>query len=100
MERKYLWALCLRSDLPTRGINTNNFLEAANRVLKDKVLFRIKAHSLTHLAGFIILQFSEHYCIKLTDVALGRQNVAARKTDLKSVKAAITIDKTAIKRVI
>ncbi|KAF0294193.1 hypothetical protein FJT64_008129 [Amphibalanus amphitrite] len=38
--RRQEWALCLRTDVPTRGHNTNNIVESAFRVLKDSVLYR------------------------------------------------------------
>ena len=38
--RRTEWALCLRTDVPTRGHNTNNIVESAFRVLKDFVLYR------------------------------------------------------------
>lgn len=38
--RRMDWAVCLRSGLPTRGNNTNNFVESAMRVLKDRIFYR------------------------------------------------------------
>ncbi|XDV26187.1 hypothetical protein PO909_029958 [Leuciscus waleckii] len=34
------WAICLRTGLPTRGNDTNNFVESAMRVLKDSIFHR------------------------------------------------------------
>ena len=39
-SRKEEWALCFRDNVPNRGHNTNNVVEAAFRVLKDSILNR------------------------------------------------------------
>ena len=40
LERRSEWALCLRDEIPNRGHNTNNVVEAAFRVMKDSILHR------------------------------------------------------------
>ena len=99
MARVNLWGLCLRNDVPTRGINTNNFLEAANRVLKEKILGRIKAFSLTHLSDIVFGDFSEHYCIRLTDVAVGRLSAPSKNLQ-KCIKSSANITEADIEMVI
>ncbi|KAF3836232.1 hypothetical protein F7725_028790 [Dissostichus mawsoni] len=47
--RRECWALSYRGSFLTRGNNTNNFAEAAMRVLKDKILQRTKAFNLPQL---------------------------------------------------
>ena len=47
--RRQEWALCLRTDVPTRGHNTNNIVESAFRVLKDSVLYRSVFIHMVHL---------------------------------------------------
>ena len=42
-ERRTEWAVCYRQELAIRGNNTNNFVEAAMRILKDKVVDRVRA---------------------------------------------------------
>ncbi|XP_041476647.1 uncharacterized protein LOC121424873 isoform X1 [Lytechinus variegatus] len=72
MTRKNMWAICLRNDLNIRGNNTNNFCEAAMRVLKDKVLERTKAFSVPQLVDFVSTFLQDHYYQRLIDVANGR----------------------------
>ncbi|KAJ8366669.1 hypothetical protein AAFF_G00345510 [Aldrovandia affinis] len=48
-SRRESWALSFREDAPTRGNNTNNYVEAAMRVLKDKILQRTKTFNLPQL---------------------------------------------------
>lgn len=70
--RRAEWALCLRSHLLTRGNNTNNYVESAMRVVKDKVLYRLKAYNLTQLVDFITTRFEAYYIRRLTDYANNR----------------------------
>lgn len=55
-----------------RGNNTNNFCEAAIRVLKDKILERTKAFSIPQLADYMSTFLEDYYEQKLIDVANGR----------------------------
>src|ERR1043165_8340786 len=66
------WALCCRTDLPTRHNNTINYCERAMRVLKDSVLHRTKAFNVPQLVDFIVTRFDEHYQRRLQDVANNR----------------------------
>ncbi|KAF0310052.1 hypothetical protein FJT64_018873 [Amphibalanus amphitrite] len=74
--RRQEWALCLRTDVPTRGHNTNNIVESAFRVLKDSVLYRTRAFNLLQLFDFVTVQLSKHYARRACDVANGRQRAA------------------------
>ncbi|KAK0134006.1 hypothetical protein N1851_030442 [Merluccius polli] len=71
-RRRSEWALCLRSHLMTRGNNTNNYVESAMRIVKDKVLHRLKAYNLTQLVDFITTRFEAYYIRRLTDFANNR----------------------------
>ena len=53
-ERREAWAICMRKNLPIRGNNTNNFVEAAMRVLKDNVFYRVRAFNVIQLQDFIL----------------------------------------------
>ena len=66
------WALCYRLALPTRGNNTNNFSEAAMRVLKDSVFKRMKAYNVSQLLDFLSSRLSCYYEQRLLDVANNR----------------------------
>nr|XP_054770098.1 uncharacterized protein LOC129277934 isoform X2 [Lytechinus pictus] len=78
--RKEKWAIACRLDLQVRGNNTNNFCEAAMRVLKDKILERTKAFSIPQLADYMSTFLDDYYQQRLIDVANGRlQNVIASR---------------------
>ena len=62
----------MRHDLPIRGNNTNNYCEAAMRVLKDKVLSRTKAFNVPQLADFVSNHLEGYYERRVIDVANGR----------------------------
>lgn len=64
--------------MPTRGNNTNNYAEAAMRVLKDKILQRTKAFNLPQLFDLLTSRLEAYYDARLTDVALGRSEVFRR----------------------
>ncbi|XP_058628486.1 uncharacterized protein LOC131538589 isoform X2 [Onychostoma macrolepis] len=66
------WAICLRTGLPTRGNDTNNFVESAMRVLKDSIFHRLKAYNITQLVDFICTRLEAYYIRRLLDVANGR----------------------------
>ncbi|XP_026054784.1 uncharacterized protein LOC113040739 [Carassius auratus] len=70
-SRRESWALSYRRDLPTRGNQTNNYVEAAMRVLKDKILHRTKAFNLPQLFNLFITRLEMYYEARVTDVALG-----------------------------
>ncbi|XP_062391790.1 uncharacterized protein LOC134079728 [Sardina pilchardus] len=71
-KRRELWALCLRSHLPTRGNNTNNYVESAMRVLKDQIFYRLKAYNITQLVDFITTRLEAYYIRRLIDVTNNR----------------------------
>eukprot|EP00057_Strongylocentrotus_purpuratus_P010667 XP_011665141.1 PREDICTED: uncharacterized protein LOC105438693 isoform X2 [Strongylocentrotus purpuratus] len=78
--RKEKWAIACRQDLEVRGNNTNNFCEAAMRVLKDKILERTKAFSIPQLADYMSTFLQDYYQQRLIDVANGRlQNVVTSR---------------------
>lgn len=50
-KRKEEWAICFQSELPTRGNHTNNYVESAMRILKEKVIYRLKAYNVTQMVA-------------------------------------------------
>ena len=54
------WALCFRKNLPVRGNHTNNYCEAAMRVLKDKVMMRTKAFNAPQLLHFLTTRMEKY----------------------------------------
>ena len=75
-RRREEWALCFRTDLPVRNNNTNNYVEAAMRVLKDRILHRTKAYNIVQLADFVTTNMELFYKKCLINVA----NSRGRKT--------------------
>ena len=70
--RKQEWALCHRNEKLIRNNNTNNYCEAAIRVVKDKVLYRWKAFNIVQLCHFITERMEKFYQRRLADIALNR----------------------------
>ncbi|XP_016115714.1 uncharacterized protein [Sinocyclocheilus grahami] len=89
-SRRESWALSYRRDLPTRGNQTNNYVEAAMRVLKDKILQRTKAFNLPQLFNLFITRLEMYYKARVTDVALGhweafhRSRLLATQSNIKA----------------
>lgn len=61
-KRREEWA-----QLPTRGYHTNDYVESAFRVVKEKLLLRMKAYSVTQLVDFVFTRLEAHYIHRLTD---------------------------------
>ena len=68
-KRREEWAICLQLELPTRGHHTNNYVESAMRILKEKVFYRLKAYNVTQMVSFVTTRLEEYYIRRLTDVA-------------------------------
>ena len=96
MDRKEMRALSFRGDILTRGNDTNNFAEAAMRVLKDKILQRTKAFSVPQLADFMCTMLQDHYHQRLVNVGNGRLDYAVTSKYMPATK---TITKNDIKQV-
>jgi hypothetical protein len=79
-KRKEDWVLFFRSEqhMLVRGNNTNNYVEAAMRILKDNVLERVKAFNVVQLTDFIVTRLDSYYERKLLD---GANNRCPRKTN-------------------
>ena len=71
-EKRERWALCFRQGLPVRGNATNNYAEAAMRIIKDKIFHRMKAFNLSQLLDFLITRMEQYYEARLIDIANGR----------------------------
>ena len=75
-KRKEEWALCFRQFLPLRGNNTNNYAEAAMRILKDKIFERVRAYNVVQLLDFLLSRLPSYYERRLIDLANGRTDMA------------------------
>ena len=71
-DRKEEWALCYRKHLLIRGNNTNNPVGAQFLVLKDDILNRTKEFNINGLLDKLTKEFSDHYKVKILNVASGR----------------------------
>jgi len=78
-KRRKEWAICYRDELPVRNNNTNNYVEAAMRVLKDKVFYRCKAFNIVQLLDFLVTRFDQYYTTRLIDIANNRLDMALSK---------------------
>jgi len=71
-EHRQSWALYCCQDLPTRWNNTNNMVESAFWVLKDKVFARTRAYSVPQLFGFVTDSVDEYFSSKLLTALSGK----------------------------
>ena len=94
--RREDWATSYRDDLPVRGNYTNNFCEAAVRVLKDQILQRTKAFNIPQLADFLSTRMDDYYQRRLVDVANGRLDNVLTSRSMVNEK---NISKSDIKQV-
>jgi len=73
-NRSHEWALSYRKDLITRGHNTNNFVEASMRILKDIVLQRCKVFNACALIDFIGSVSESYHKRRLLEYANNRNS--------------------------
>ncbi|XP_025087192.1 uncharacterized protein LOC112559914 isoform X2 [Pomacea canaliculata] len=78
-ERQHVWAICHREQLPVRGNDTNNYVEAAMRILKDRIFQRVRAYSPAQLLDFLLTSLPAYYERRLIDVANGRLDMTLSK---------------------
>lgn len=89
------WALYRRQQLPTRGNNTNNTIESAFRVLKDKVFDRTRAYSVPQLFHYVTDCVDSYYSSRILTAITGRshrsryQHSASKSTDHFEISAGV-----------
>ena len=71
LELKTNWAHCFRTNLVTRGTNTNNYVEAQFLVIKDTILQRNHQFNVNMLLDKLLKEFENHFKLKLLSVADG-----------------------------
>ena len=71
-ERRSEWALSFRMEMIFRNNHTNNYAEAAIRVLKEMVFGRMKAYNLIQMFNFITDTMELYYKNRLLDMAHSR----------------------------
>ncbi|XP_072168858.1 uncharacterized protein [Diadema setosum] len=86
--RRDAWALCLHqtANLLLRGNVSNNFVESAMRVIKEKVFNRLKAFNVTQLFHFLVTRFTAYYERRLVDVSNNRLTNPAQSKYTGNVK--------------
>ena len=57
---KESWVLAYRSNLPVRGNNTNNYVEAQFLVIKDEILNRVKEYNVVGLVDKLTTNLEAH----------------------------------------
>lgn len=78
-DRCQAWAVCYRHDLLVHGNNTNNYAEAAMRILKDQIFEHVRAYNIAQLLDFLVTRLPSYYESRLTDLANGRVDVTVSK---------------------
>ncbi len=63
------WCVLYRKELPLRGNNTSNYVEAQFRVMKDEVCNRVRSFNFIELLGKVTSILEGHYRDKLLSVA-------------------------------
>ncbi len=72
--RRLQWAICYRSNIITRGNNTNNISEAGIKIVRELVFGRIKAYNLIQMFQFVTEGFETYMKRKLLSIAHNRFN--------------------------
>lgn len=72
LKRKYEWCICYRTNMITRGHNTNNIVESSIRIFKDIVLERCKAFNAAALVDFISSVLEDYHKRRLLKYAGSR----------------------------
>ncbi|XP_022089374.1 uncharacterized protein LOC110978577 [Acanthaster planci] len=78
-DRRQLWAICFRRDLPLHGNNTTNYMEASMRIIKDQIFQRVRAYNPIQLLDFLLTRIVSYYERRLSDLAIGRIDVTISK---------------------
>ena len=68
-ERRQCWALSFRIGLPTRGNNTNNYVERSFGILKDIIFARTQAYNVVQVFQFVVTNMERFYEQKLLGIA-------------------------------
>ena len=65
-------AIMFRQEEMMRGNNTNNYCEAAMRILKDRILDRVRCYNVFQLIDLINTELDQYYKKILIDAGNGR----------------------------
>ena len=71
MPNEEAWASAYRCNLPVRGNNTQNYVEAQFRVLKDEIVHRVRCYNSVELIEKVTVDLENHYRNKFLTVSNG-----------------------------
>ncbi|XP_064631784.1 uncharacterized protein LOC135489974 isoform X2 [Lineus longissimus] len=94
--RRKEWAICHRSDLRVRNNDTNNYAEAAMRVLKDQILDITRAYNVIQLADFMMTRLESYFERRLLDICNNRLDRASYSRFLPHTATGKKIDEDRI----
>ena len=77
--RRQQWVICYRSNIITRGNNTNNISEAGIKIVKELIFGRIKAYNLIQMFQFVTEGFETYTKRKLLSIAHNRFDFISTK---------------------
>ena len=75
-------AIMFRQDEMMRGNNTNNYCEAAMRILKDRILDRVRCYNVFQLIDLINTELDQYYKKILIDAGNGRLDIRNKNRSL------------------
>ncbi|CAL4063693.1 unnamed protein product, partial [Meganyctiphanes norvegica] len=67
MNRKSEWSILCRTDLITRGNDTNNYAEATMRIFKEVILGRCRLYNPAELVSYIFKGFEDYHVLRISD---------------------------------
>ena len=70
------WIKAYRSNITTRGHDTNNYCEISVRLFKEDVMHRVKARSLGQLLTILTVDVDNFYSSSLLDASHSRKNLS------------------------
>ena len=68
-ERRQFWALSFRVGLPTRGNNTNNYVERSFGILKDIIFAKTQTYNIVQVFQFVVRNMERFYERRLLEIA-------------------------------
>ena len=91
-KRRSEWALSFRVEKIFRNNHTNNYAEAAIRILKEMIFGRVKAYNLIQMFNFITDTMETYYANRLLDMAHSRfrPGISLRFRDVQTSIKSVT----------
>mmetsp|Transcript_21218 Transcript_21218/g.30333 ORF Transcript_21218/g.30333 Transcript_21218/m.30333 type:complete len:144 (-) Transcript_21218:1599-2030(-) len=80
------WIKAYRSNITTRGHDTNNYCEISVRLFKEDVMHRVKARSLGQLLTILTVDVDNFYSSSLLDASHSRKKIFCISNPLRHFK--------------